>query len=101
MPAVRGRKPLEKDIENAFVRKVKQLGCITRKINGMGFNAWPDRLILCPGGATLFIEFKRPGETLAPLQDALHSDVKAMGHTWYVCDSWENALSIVHEHIKQ
>lgn len=91
---------LEKDIEAKFMKEAKKLGCITRKLNGMGFNSWPDRLVLVPGGTSLFIEFKKPGETLRPAQEALHEDAKSLGHTWYVCTSAENALNIVRQHIK-
>jgi hypothetical protein len=96
--ATRKRKKVvrEADIENAFVRKIKELGCRTRKLNGMGFNSWPDRLILCPGGAVVFIEFKKPGEDLRPAQQQLHEDVGSIGHTWYTCDNVDDAMEIVH-----
>lgn len=98
--ATRKRKIREQDIEDAFIRKAREAGCITRKINGMGFASWPDRLILCPGGAVLFIEFKKPGEGLRPAQAALHSEAHKLGHTWYTCDDAENAMMIVRDHIK-
>ena len=98
---MRARKILEGTIEKRFVKEVKKLGCITRKLNGMGNRDWPDRLILVPGGVTLFIEFKRPDEGLRPTQEALHEDVAAMGHTWYVFDNWEGALAVVKDHLPQ
>jgi hypothetical protein len=91
---------LESSIEKAFVRKAKALGCITRKMNGQGFNAWPDRLVLIPGGATVFIEFKKPGEDLRPLQQALHDDAAAIGHKWFTCDNVEDALKIIYDNIR-
>jgi len=91
---------LEKDIENRFVKEAKKLGCITRKLNGMGYNSWPDRLILVPGGVTLFFEFKRPGEHLRPAQAELHLQADTIGHTWYTFDSWEIAIAIVRQHMR-
>jgi hypothetical protein len=94
------KKVLERDIENKFVKEVKKLGCKTRKLNGMGYKSWPDRLILCPGGAILFIEFKKPGEGLSELQQSLHSEVAEIGHVFKTYDSWEDAIKYVRTHIK-
>lgn len=92
---------LEKDIENSFVRQAKKLGCKTRKLNGTGYRSWPDRLILVPGGVTLFIEFKRPGEDLRPDQESLHEDAATIGHTWYTFDNWEGAIELVKSFLPQ
>lgn len=101
--ATRTRKRVirEADIENKFVRMAKAIGCKTRKLNGMGYNSWPDRLILCPGGAIVFIEFKKPDEGLRPAQAELHSEVHKIGHTWYTCDDADNAMEIVKNAMRQ
>lgn len=90
---------LESDIEKRFVRELKKLGCKSRKLNGTGYRDWPDRMILVPGGITLFFEFKRPGEDLRPSQQELHNEAAELGHTWYTFDSWENAIACVRQHI--
>lgn len=92
---------LEKDIEKRFVRELKKLGCKSRKLNGTGYRDWPDRLILVPGGVTLFIEFKIPGEDLRPSQASLHEEAADLGHTWYTFDSWENAIECVRSHMRK
>jgi len=101
--ATRTRKRIvrEIDIENKFVRMAKEIGCKTRKLNGMGYKSWPDRLILCPGGAVVFIEFKKPGEGLRPAQGELHSEVHQIGHTWYTCDDADNAMEIVRNAMRE
>jgi hypothetical protein len=91
---------LEGDIEKRFVRELKKLGCKSRKLNGTGYRDWPDRLIMVPGGITLFIEFKRPGEELRPSQQELHDEAAEMGHDWQVFDSWENAIEYVRQHMR-
>ncbi len=91
---------LESDIEKRFVRELKKLGCKSRKLNGTGYRDWPDRLVLVPGGVSLFIEFKRPGETLRESQQNLHDEAAELGHTWYTFDSWEKALQVVLSHMK-
>lgn len=55
---------LEKDIENKVVRYAKQLGCLVRKMNGLGARAWPDRMFITPSGKVFFIEFKAPGKAI-------------------------------------
>ena len=92
--------PLEKDIEAKFVREAKKLGCLCRKLNGMGARDWPDRLVLVPGGAILLIEFKRLGATLRPSQEAWHEDAKAIGQEPYVFDNWEQPLALVERKLR-
>lgn len=101
--ATRTRKPkkvLERDIEGAFVKKARALGCMCRKLNGMGYASWPDQLVLCPGGAILFIEFKREGEELRPAQEELHEEALGIGHKWFWFDNWEDALNLVKKHTR-
>lgn len=50
--------------------------CILLKIQGS--RGFPDRLLLTPNGAILFVEFKKPGEHLRPLQAHIHSELHRM-----------------------
>lgn len=92
---MRRRKPLEKSIERTFVRKAEALGCRTLKLNVMGRRSWHDRLVLLPNGRKELFEFKRPGGKLTPGQTALHEELRAMGHTSYVFDSWQDAMVVL------
>jgi hypothetical protein len=76
----RYRKQREAGIENTANRKARELGVTSRKMNGMGFNSWPDRMYMIPGGKPLFIEFKRPGEEPTPLQEDNHKMLRELGY---------------------
>lgn len=60
---------LEKEIEQALVRKVKHHGGLCLKWVCPGWAGVPDRLVLLPGGRIVFVELKRPkGGCLSKLQ---------------------------------
>jgi hypothetical protein len=72
-------------------------------MNGLGFNAWPDRLFLGPRSnrgrsRPLWVEFKRPGEAPTPLQRYIHADLRARGERVEVIDRLENFKDLIHEH---
>lgn len=82
--------PLEKKIEKKVDKYIKRhLGGKTRKMNGMGFRDWPDRMVLLPGCPVLFIEFKRRGRDATPSQADLHKELRAMGYEVWVEDDAE------------
>lgn len=63
-------------------------GAQSRKMNGLGFASWPDRLVLKPGVArVLWIEFKRPREKLTPGQALMQEYLKSMGQAVVTCHS--------------
>lgn len=88
---------LERDLENACVRYAHVRGCLTRKMNGRGFRAWPDRLVLWPGEHVEFVEFKLPDEEPTPLQAKLHRVLRKLGFTVHVCDSYEEFARIIYD----
>lgn len=59
---------LESDIEGAFVTYAESLDCHAMKLRIDGMNGWPDRTVICPCGRIMFIEFKRPGGKVRPMQ---------------------------------
>lgn len=77
--------PLESAIEKKVVDwAVTHLGAKTRKMNGLGFRGWPDRLVLLPMCQELWIEFKRIGEEASPSQRNLHGVLRAQGREVWV-----------------
>ena len=88
-------KQLESAIEARAVAKIKKLGVMSRKMNGMGYRGWPDRLFILPGGKSVFIEFKRPGGTLTALQAHIHEELKAKDHVVWVCSNADAAYMII------
>jgi hypothetical protein len=56
-----------------------------------GRRGWPDRILLGPGAIVFFIEFKRPGEDLEPLQVHNKGLLEDLGFIVYVCESTKDA----------
>lgn len=79
---------LETKIEQHLVRKVNAIGGQALKLN-TSKRGMPDRLVLLPGGRTVFVELKAPGEKPRPLQLKRIADLKNLGFTVKVIDSME------------
>ena len=76
----------ESSIERACREWAEARGMILRKCHPVP-KGWPDRELILPGGVTLRVEFKRPGEKPSPAQEHWHGMLAAIGHTVWVCDS--------------
>ncbi len=86
----------EKSIERAFVVWVGGFkDWYAWKFSPEGTRGLPDRIILGPGGIVFFIEFKRPGGKVTPLQNHIHGILKDLGFNVYVCDDVAEAKKIV------
>jgi hypothetical protein len=92
------RDPLENAIENSVIKASKKMGLTNRKMNGLGFNSWPDRMFLGKLRKVLFIEFKRLGKEPTESQAALHTDLRAMGFDVEVCDSVASGIRALKEY---
>jgi hypothetical protein len=89
---MRFRKPkqLEGSIEKKCCDDARALKVVGRKMNGMGFAAWPDRLFICPPKNKIthfWVEFKRPDEGPTPLQRHVHRDLRRRGQLVFVIDN--------------
>ena len=82
---------LEKAIEAALVKRVKELGGMCEKFVSPGRRSVPDRLVTLPGGRIVFVELKAPGKKTTPLQDRDHKRRMALGCTVYVINRIEDA----------
>lgn len=89
---------LEWEIEQYLVNMVRQ------KIRGEclkwvcpGHAGVPDRVVITPPGRVLFVEVKRPGETLRPLQAAMHRRLAGLGADCRVVASREEVDRLVAE----
>ena len=78
---------LESEIEQACVRLAKEHHCILLKIQKV--RGWPDRLLLTPNGKALFLELKRSGQSLRPLQAHFIAVLTQMGHPAQMVNSVE------------
>lgn len=88
------RRRREANIEAAALRAIKKHWptAEVRKMNGYGHRSWPDRLVVLPGGASVWIEFKREGEDPTPDQAHLHRRLSALGQHVVVC--WNRDCAI-------
>ncbi len=89
----------ESDIEKYLVKRVKELGGECRKLQWIGRNGAPDRLVMLPltplsagkphEGRTIWVELKAPGQKPRPNQLREHERMRAMGQRVEVIDSIE------------
>ena len=79
----------EKQIEQALVRAVKNMGGIAPKFVSPGFDGMPDRIVLLPHGLMAFVEVKAPGKKPRPLQVSRHGLLRRLGFRVYVLDDMD------------
>jgi hypothetical protein len=86
---------LEKAIEAALVRRVKELGGLCEKFVSPGRRSVPDRVVTLPGGRIVFVEVKAPGKKPTELQERDHWRRRKLGCEVLVIDTLEatNAFS--------
>lgn len=75
---------LEKTIENYFARRVKELGGRSYKFKSPSHRGVSDRIVALPNGVVWFVEIKRPGGKVSPLQEVFARDMQALGQR-YAC----------------
>jgi len=89
--------PSEANLERRCVVYAKLCGCILLKQQGTG--GIPDRLLLMPNGRHCFIELKREGGRLSPLQLYTKRMYEALGHEVYEVDNYELFQRILNERL--
>jgi len=82
---------LEKEIEQALVKRVKELGGLCEKFTSPGRRAVPDRIVMLPGGRIVFVECKAPGKKPTELQSRDHERRRALGFEVVVIDDLDQA----------
>ena len=89
---------MERDIERALVRWVRQQGGRCPKLKGeLGF---PDRTILLPDSCALFVELKQPGGKVRKGQIAWHEWLKKCGHPTLITDNLSEAQAFILTHTR-
>jgi hypothetical protein len=79
----------ENIIEGYLRNKVKAMGGKAYKFVSPGNSGVPDRLVLLPGGRSIFVELKAPGKETTAKQLLQHKKLRALGFTVLVIDSKE------------
>jgi Holliday junction resolvase len=80
---------LEKQIEQALVRRVKELGGTCEKFTSPGRRSVPDRIVTLLGGRIIFVECKAPGKKPTLAQQFDHERRRLLGCDVRVIDSLE------------
>jgi hypothetical protein len=82
---------LEKFIEAALVRRVKELGGLCEKFVSPGRRSVPDRVVTLPGGRVVFVEVKAPGKKPTELQERDHWRRRKLGCEVIIINNIEDA----------
>lgn len=79
---------VEKDIEQRLRRRVEQRGGLCLKLTAK--DGIPDRLVVLPDRAPVFVELKRPvGGRLAPIQEYEIKRLRSIGQRVFVIKNFE------------
>ena len=82
-------KILERHIEAALVKRIKELGGTAEKFTSPGRRSVPDRLVSLPKGRIVFVELKAPGCKPTENQSRDHQRRRTLGCDVLVIDSYE------------
>lgn len=90
----------EAEIERYFVKQVKAVGGQAYKFKSVNHRGVSDRIACMPNGQAWFVELKKPGGKLSPLQKLFADDMADMGQL-YRClwskedvDQWLRSLTL-------
>ena len=86
-------------IEGYLLKQSREHGFLCMKFTSPARDGVPDRIIVTPGG-TVFVEVKRPGETLEKLQRATHIKMRRFGAVIHVVDDRPSVDALIHELIE-
>lgn len=86
----------EASIERACRDKAALAGFLLLKMHH-GIVGMPDRLLICPHAPSIFIEFKRPGESLTAIQRYWRDILVDMGKRHEVVSSVPRFLELLTE----
>lgn len=91
---------LEKEIEAYFIWTVSRMGGKTFKFKSPTQRGVSDQVACLPNGQTWFVELKKKGGRLAPLQTKFAADMVDLGQD-YVClwsrdeiDAWAREVTL-------
>ena len=82
------RTPLEKDVEQRLHRKVKSIGGQSWKFVSINNRGVSDRIVLI-AGRCVFVELKRTGGKLSPLQKTFRDKVVANGGEFALVEGFD------------
>ncbi len=87
----------EASIEAKLKSEVERVGGLCWKWVSPGTAGVPDRIVILPGGRTIYVELKAPGEQPRSLQRKRHQQLRDRGHDVRVIDSIEGVAEFIRE----
>jgi hypothetical protein len=78
----------ESEIEKYLALRVKEMGGLCWKFTSPNLRGVPDRVVLLPGGVTVWVELKATGKTAQAQQMRRHRELRAVGQHVSVLDSF-------------
>ena len=87
---------LENKVENELRKKIEERGGKAFKFSSPGNNGAPDRIVLYKG-KSYFVELKKPGKELRPLQKVVSKEFARLGFKVYVIDNLEKVGVFIDE----
>lgn len=87
----------ESTLERRLVVAVERAGGKAPKWVSPGNRGIPDRIVILPGGRTVFVEMKAPSGRLDPLQVRWAEILRGLGHEVYKIDSQEGIDQFIRE----
>lgn len=85
---------LELEIEHKADKRAHELGFLLRKLKWIGRRGAPDKLYSRKDTGPFFVEYKRPGESLAPHQEREIGRLRDAGMTVHVVDNLADAVAL-------
>lgn len=90
----------EKVLERHLYDKIRELGGWCVKHDAAFRRGFPDRMLLLPGGVTIFVELKTSGKSPTMLQTHTLEQLRKLGYACYVIDSTDS-LELVLNQVKK
>lgn len=87
----------ESTIEARLVREVKKRGGLCYKFTSPGSPGVPDRIVILPGGVTVYIELKTEIGRLANIQKWQIEELRKRGATVRVLKGMDQVLAFLEE----
>lgn len=87
----------ESTIEARLVREVKKRGGLCYKFTSPGSPGVPDRIVVLPGGVTVYVELKTETGRLANIQKWQIEELRKRGATVRVLKGMDQVLAFLEE----
>lgn len=85
--------PLESAIQSKVIKHLESKGYLVVKLLQTNCNGIADLLVLQPNGVASFIEVKRPGAKLRPLQEFRQKQIEALGFEVLVIHDFKEIIT--------